>query len=98
MVISPFTTPHLSIPALESGLLRRPVVISDDGYAKEMVVDGGTGLTVPAGNVKAFADAINRLLSNQALRQKMGDAGFVHVAKSFDCKISLEKLVDVHDK
>ncbi len=98
MVVSPFTTPHFSMPSIEAGLLRKPVVISDNGYARETVVDGKTGFIVPAGNIRRFADAINRLLSDQALRQKMGDAGFAHITENFDRDVSMKKLMDVYGR
>ncbi len=98
MVISPFTTPHFSMPSIEAGLLHKPVIISGNGHARETVVDGESGYIVPAGDARGFAEAINRLLADQALRQKMGDAGHEYVTHKFDREASMKKLMDVYGR
>jgi len=96
VVVSPFTTPHFSMPSLEAGLLRKPVVISDNGHARETVLDGMSGLVVPAGDVRALAEALNRLLSNPVLREKMGEAGHDYVERHFNQRIGMKKLMGVY--
>ncbi len=39
-----------------------------------MIVDGETGLLVPAGDVAALADAMQRLLADPDLRERLGEA------------------------
>ena len=41
----------------------------------EVVKDGETGILVPARDDRALADAIVRLLTDESLRQRMGEAG-----------------------
>lgn len=52
-----------------------PVVASDVGSVRETVVDGETGLIVPAGDVDAYAAAVTRLLSDADYRARLGAAG-----------------------
>lgn len=57
-----------------------PVVVTDRGGPSEQVRHGVNGLIVPAGDVNALADALNRLLGDPSLRRKMGAAGRMRVA------------------
>ncbi len=68
---------------LEAMQYSKPVICSDFGGMKEIVVDGETGLVVPAGDAKALAAAISRLLGDPALRKRMGEAGNARLKKCF---------------
>jgi len=52
----------------------RPVVATGVGGIPDQVVDGETGFLVPPQSPERFADAIERLLDDAALRARMGDA------------------------
>jgi glycosyltransferase involved in cell wall biosynthesis len=51
----------------------KPVVATRAGNLPEYVQDGVTGLLVPPANVEQLAEAIVRLLSDDALRRRMGE-------------------------
>jgi len=53
----------------------RPVVASDVGGLRDLVVDGETGLLVPPHDVVALRAALERLLGDPALRCRLGEAG-----------------------
>jgi glycosyltransferase involved in cell wall biosynthesis len=56
--------------AAASGL---PLLLSDHvGAASDLLVDGGNGFLVPAGDVRAAAGALSRLASDPALRSELG--------------------------
>jgi glycosyltransferase involved in cell wall biosynthesis len=57
------------LEAQASGL---PVVAQNIAGVPEVVIDGKTGLLTEAGNVKAYSDAIHRLIADEALRRRMG--------------------------
>jgi glycosyltransferase involved in cell wall biosynthesis len=63
--------PTVALEAMASG---KPVVASAIGGLKEIVVDGETGLLVPANDVDALHGAIARLLADEQLRRRMGEA------------------------
>ena len=52
-----------------------PVVATDVGGNREVVVDGFTGVLVPAGDAPALARAILSLLADSAQRERLGNAG-----------------------
>lgn len=72
-----FALPYLS--AATSGILMtayvfaKPVVAARVGSLPQYVKDGITGLLVPPADVEQLADAIVRLLSDDALRHRMGE-------------------------
>ena len=69
------------IEAMAAGL---PVIASAVGGVGEQVEDGVTGLLVPAGDVDALADALERLLADPELRRSMGEAGRARAEELFD--------------
>jgi glycosyltransferase involved in cell wall biosynthesis len=53
----------------------RAVVASDVGDIGSVVVDGKTGILVPAGDPEALADALERVISNPPLAEGLGAVG-----------------------
>jgi glycosyltransferase involved in cell wall biosynthesis len=69
------------LEAMAAGL---PVVASDVGGVRELVVDGATGTLVPAGDPDALAAALELLLADPELRRRLGAAGRERVRERFD--------------
>jgi glycosyltransferase involved in cell wall biosynthesis len=69
------------LEAMAAGL---PVVATDVGGVAEAVVDGETGILVPAANPQAFAGALERLLADVELRRRLGAAGRARALRLFD--------------
>jgi glycosyltransferase involved in cell wall biosynthesis len=74
----------LPVSALEAMAAELPVVASDVGGLAELVVDGETGILVPAGDEAALAEALGRLVQDRELRQSLGAAGRARAESSFD--------------
>lgn len=60
---------------LEAMALSKPVVASRVGGVPEAVVDGETGLLVPAEDADALTAALQRCIANAAFREQLGEAG-----------------------
>ena len=65
----------LGIVYLEAQACGVPAVAGDSGGAPEAVRDGETGLVVDGRDVPAIVGALDRLLADPDLRQRMGRAG-----------------------
>jgi glycosyltransferase involved in cell wall biosynthesis len=74
----------LPISVLEAMAAGLPVVASDVGGLREQVVDGETGLLVPAGDPERLADALRSLLDDAPRRAAMGAAGRARAEELFD--------------
>jgi glycosyltransferase involved in cell wall biosynthesis len=68
----PDPCPSVVLEAMAAG---KPVVASAVGGLTELVVDGGTGIHVPPGDVPALRDALERIVADAPLRARLGAAG-----------------------
>jgi phosphatidylinositol alpha-1,6-mannosyltransferase len=77
---------------LEAGACGLPVVGTSGSGIAEAIKDGETGFLVPQNDVDALADAITRLLTDDALRTQMGAAGRQH-AQGMDWSSITARLI-----
>lgn len=71
------------LTVLEAGYYRRPVVAFAVDGLDESVVDGVTGVLVPANDTESMAQAVMRLLQVPQEAQRMGEAAHRRVVESF---------------
>ena len=84
-------------PAAEAMSCGLPVISTTAGALKE-VVDAESGILVPPGDHTAIADAIKRLMSDDALRQRMGVAGRARVERLFSWDEAVKKILAVYEE
>jgi glycosyltransferase involved in cell wall biosynthesis len=82
--------------AIEAMLAGKPVVASDVGGLRDVIRHGVTGLMVPPSDPGALAAAIDGLLDNPELRQRMGEAGRVH-GREFEARAVAPKVLEVFE-
>lgn len=90
-VLATFTE-GISNSVMEYMAFGKPVVATDGGGTRELLLDGQTGFLVPPSDPERLADSIVRLLEDPQLRRRMGKAGQERIATEF----SLERMVDRH--
>lgn len=69
-----------------------PVVVSDLQGTPETIVDGKTGIKVPAGDRYALSDAIELLLDDPQRRKKMSQLARAHVVDNLTVGLQVERL------
>ena len=79
------------LTVIEANAFGVPVVATNAPGLRDSVVDGETGFLVPDRDVEAFAERIGRLLTDDALAARMGDAAR-NWAKRFDWMHAAEAL------
>lgn len=84
------------IVLLEAQASAKPVVTFDVGGVNEAVRNGETGLLVKRGDTGELADALLKLLSDKALREKMGANGRRFVTENFTWDICAQKMLSVY--
>ena len=89
----PSHTEGLSRTIIEAMAAGLPVVATDCGGPRDLVVDGVTGRLVPVRHPRALADALAELLQDPARRTAMGQAGRAAVA-DFDSEVVVPRLIE----
>ncbi len=83
LFVLPSRKEGLGVAALEAMAAGLPVVASRAGGLAESVLDGETGLLVPPGDPAPLAEALETLLRDPALRERMGAAGARRVGERY---------------
>jgi glycosyltransferase involved in cell wall biosynthesis len=86
----------MGLVAIEAMLVRRPVVASDVGGLRDTVDPGVTGLRVPPGDPGALAAALDSLLDDPGLQQRMGQTGRARALR-FEAAASAPQVVAVFE-
>lgn len=91
-------TEGLGSAVLEAMACRKAVVATTAGGLPEAVVDGETGLLVPPRNDRALADAIVRLLKDDALRARFAEAGRRRVEDQFSAVRMVDGILRLYER
>lgn len=87
----------LPLVALEAMACGLPVVASAVDGVPEAVVDGETGVLVPAGDTERLADALIGLLRDPARGEEMGRKGRARVEARFSASRMVEEMQAVYE-
>lgn len=82
----------IPVALMEAMAMELPVVSTSVSGIPELVVDGICGLVVPQRDAVALADALERLLGDVGLRERLGRAGRRKVLEEFDVDRSAAQL------
>lgn len=83
---------------LESGALGLPNIVTDINGAREIVVNEENGLVVPSKDAKALYDAMERMITDTALREKMAKNARPMIASRFEIGFVRKCLYDFYDE
>jgi glycosyltransferase involved in cell wall biosynthesis len=78
----------------ESMAMGVPVITTPISGIPEFIDDGVQGLLVPSGNAAALADALERVLVDDALHARLAQAGRERICERFD---SSRTTIELHD-
>ena len=82
---------------LEALACGTPLVTTDNGGCREYAIDGETALVVPPRDARAMADAIRRLLDDEALAARFVANGLDLVGRDFDWERRTDEFESVLD-
>jgi len=92
LCIVPAPEGGLSMSLLEAMAAGSPVVAADTPEHRAVIAEGRDGLLVPPADPKALAAAVDRLLDDPGLADRLGTAARRRAAEDF----ALEKMADRH--
>jgi spore coat protein SA len=95
-VMPSITFESFGMVSLEAMAARKPVICTCFGAPPEVVQDGVTGFVVNPFDTAAFASALERLLTDDALAQKMGSAGYERMTQHFSLQRQLDAMLQVY--
>lgn len=86
--------PYAPMEAMREGV---PIVATDVVGTRDVVTADGTGLLVTAGDARAAADAVLRVLGSEELRGSLVRQGAERVRREFDVAIMGQRVGSVYD-
>jgi glycosyltransferase involved in cell wall biosynthesis len=92
MFVLPSTKEGFGLVYLEAMSFSKPVIASQEGASKEIVVDGLTGYLVPDGDIGALAGKISLLIDSKDERERLGKAGRDRYLENFTFSKFVERL------
>jgi glycosyltransferase involved in cell wall biosynthesis len=81
---------------VEAMAMGRPVIASDGGGPREIIVDEATGLLSPMGNPGALADRIAALLGDADRRRLLGAAARQRVEAAFSAEVMTARIEEAY--
>lgn len=85
------------IAVVEAMFAGVPVVLANAGAHPELIVDGESGILVPAGNSQGLADALTRLAEDSSFRRSLGEGGRKRANEKFTISRFARDFQDIYE-
>jgi len=95
LLIMPSELESFGLVALEAMACRVPSIATQVGGIPELIEDGVNGLLVTPSDVVGLEDALERLIRDPALRQRLAEAGRTRVMQAYDLNTNLIALAEL---
>lgn len=86
----------LSRALIEAMAYARPTVVTNCGGSPELVIDGVSGLVVPAGDSAAIGAAIRKLYEDRDLGRRLGQAARERIDRHFRIEDTIEQTLALY--
>jgi glycosyltransferase involved in cell wall biosynthesis len=93
----PSRSEGLGTSVIDAMAIGVPPIAFAVGGLPEVIENGKSGILVPPGDVAAFMQAAADLITNPALRARLGEGAKVR-AREFDAKRMIERTAEVYDR
>src|SRR5262249_15174768 len=98
VVVAPCEREGFGLAAAEAMAFGRPVVAAAGGALLDLVVDGETGLLVPPRDAPAMRSAVELLLADPELRQRLGRAARAFARERFGWDGVIERTLETYER
>jgi len=98
MVVLPSLYEAQPMFALEAMACKKPLVVFDVPFARELISDTNNGLLVQVGDIMDLSSKIQTLLSDRKLRTKLGENAYNYARQKHNWDLQVEKYLNVYEK
>ena len=98
LLVLPYVDASQSGPLMISSAFRKPAVATRVGSLSEYIEHGRTGYLVPPADTRALTESIIRLLSDESLRHRMGNAAYEKMRVEFSWEEIGRRTVKIYEK
>jgi glycosyltransferase involved in cell wall biosynthesis len=98
VVVAPCEREGFGLAAAEAMAFGRPVVAAAGGALLELVTDGETGLLVPPRDAAAMREAVERLLADGELRERLGREARARARERFGWDSVIERTLEIYGR
>jgi len=95
-VLSTYTE-GISNSILEYMALSKPVIATEGGGTKELVIDNKTGYLVPQKSPEVIAEKINYLLEKPYISKQLGENGYKNIVENFNFDKMVKEYYNIFD-
>jgi len=96
IVVIPSLVESFGLAVAEAMAWKKPVVATNVGGLREVMVNGETGLLVPPENSDALAEAIIKFIENPEFARHCGEKARKHVQENFTTKKQIGQLQEIY--
>jgi glycosyltransferase involved in cell wall biosynthesis len=98
LICVPSSSESFGRTVIEAMACRLPVVATRVGGIPEIIDDGVNGLLVDYGDEEGLREAVERLLNDEALCERLGMAGREKAVREFSEEVHAERIIRVADE
>ena len=96
LYVQPSLSEGLGRSVIEAMCLRKPVIVTDKGGAKELVEDGINGFVVPIKSARSIAAKITKCIENREATSEMGIKARERILKGFNPQTMVNQTYDLY--
>jgi glycosyltransferase involved in cell wall biosynthesis len=85
-------------PVFEAAFSGVPSIVAIDNPQEDTILNGHTGICIPAKSPIAIAEAIMFFYSHPGELERMGEAAFQLAKKNFDIDSNAKKMIDIYNR
>lgn len=96
LYVQPSLSEGLGRSVIEAMCLRKPVIVTEKGGAKELVEDEINGYIVPVKSARSIAEKITKCIENRDITAEMGEKAREKILKDFNPQTMIDQTYDLY--